>query len=528
MTMKGYLTVALIITGCVSGGRAFGVDINAVKAIFDVADSQTWIDFLKDPSKAGRSGLIVIDLGPNFFDAACEGEKTQVVGRNGDVCFIVQTSCRNYNVMKSIKKDIKDILGKLKYESFYTTITYSDNARQAKAQNKRWIVNAKRVYPGRLRVGEDCNDCQARTDKALEKCEEYFNDTALNGRETVPKTIVLFTDGVSFGDKFMELEATRKLTIDKLIEIQKVQRGYELALQVVKINQPSHTAISTFNDEWGMMSYIPAKFPERVHVNKLGENNDQDVEIAVAGEKLVDELVPKPCCTADVVFIIDTSDSINSTDIQLLLDFVHGFIEVQEKMLNPKADDKTYGLQIAVLTYCGAVKVHATLGEKSREELMTIIDGISNKSCTFTSTHLALKSALHQLDKTPKARKEPHVRKIAVLATDGRTYKVGTNQAYTGPDTINAAKAIKNIGDGRGEVFLVGLPNKKLKTTGVNDEWPHLPSAPTKCNFVDMRNGTFEDLSAVGKYLTKKICYEKDAAFCFFDDKKQDKKEERD
>ncbi|CAH1781824.1 unnamed protein product [Owenia fusiformis] len=508
--MKGFLLLA-IYAACLLK-TSTGVRVAELNRIFDQAPYGYWAALAANRGKkpqSGRSGDIDIDVDPQFFDEFCK-PKVEVL-KNGDVCFVVQTSCRNnkkdfQNVMKSITNDMADILTELDDQTMYSTVTYSGTTKIV----AKWRQNLGKINTGKLKGGKLCEDCRARTDLAIDQCKEMFDDKKIAGRD-VPKTIVLFTDGVSFDSKYQNQNITRDLTNQKLIQIHNENK---ISLQVVRIKEDPGATIEV-DYEWPQMNHISGEMKDTVNIDDLGEKDDQDVDIRIVGEVEIDDPeLMTPCCTADVVFVLDTSDSITKKDVALLLDFIHGFIEVQLKIIDPNALDKHEGLQIAVLTYCGTVKIVANLGEQGREELMLTIDAINRDTvnCHYTSTHLALREAYAQLT-GPNQRIAPHVRKIVVLATDGRTWKVGHNKVYGGPDTIDAAQKIKD--DLKGEVFVVGLPNYKQRPDV--GEWMAMSSPPKNCTFVDMREGTFEDLNSVGKYLTKKICLQSNAEFCYFD-----------
>ncbi|CAH1781827.1 unnamed protein product [Owenia fusiformis] len=430
------------------------------------------------PTGGGRSGHN-IRIPEGYFEQQCidESEPSQACA---DICFIVQTSCMENaeDVMDSIKRDINTIMGKLSDQSRFTIVTYSSNANSEEG----WLRKGGEIQSRKIfKSGKKCNDCQAQTHKALEICRKKIKDLQKNDidkEKFFPKNIVIFTDGISSSTK----RNPGKPRFDTIDEALRIQRKTDINIQVVKIETEKAGDEITGANEWMVLDNYPGgSGVDFINVDGLGLGVDQDVDIVLQSCGIKTDN-PECCCTADVVLIVDRSNSIKKKDVNITLEFFDDFIKVQKKILEPTDIDRTYcgGLQIAVISYGLDVEIHAHLGQYD--------------------------AALNEL-KT-NGRNQSHVRKIVVIFTDGRTWKKGDRKAYEGNDTINAAQRIKDIG---GEMYVTGLPNHKNISDGYEREWKFIASPPIECTIVNMQvedalDGPFTELEYAGRHLTMEIC----------------------
>ncbi|CAH1781825.1 unnamed protein product [Owenia fusiformis] len=486
-----------------------GVDVDKIKALYSKLPKhllEKLFSNKKEDSLAdvvmGRSGFD-IPIPEGFFESQCLVSNPPP-DDCADICFIIQTSCMENAgaVMVSIQRDINTIMAKLSNQSRFTIVTYSDEARSIGG----WVKYDGAVDTEMNETGSTCDDCKAQTHKALQMCQDRFQVLEENDADVEKhflKNIIIFTDGISFNRKG-DMGAAKQSTINKALIIKATT---QINMQVVKIitTQPGDDV--TGDDEWGALDMdAGSKFQDVLNVNGLGVYGDQDVDIGFlpCGVELIEDPV---CCTADVVFIIDQSNSIKKKDIHTLLEFFDDFVKIQEKILEPGFIDRTGGLQIALITYGGSVTVWAHLGDYGKAGLINVISKIPRKTTKYTHTHEALDAALEELQTYGRTTLN-YVRKIVVIATDGRTWMKGDKQAYNGNKTIDAAKRIKDYG---GEIYLVGLPNYKGRSDGYEREWKYIATEPKDCTIVNMqkpgKDGPFTDLEYVGLHLTKEICY---------------------
>ncbi|CAH1772972.1 unnamed protein product [Owenia fusiformis] len=440
-----------------------------------------------------------LNLGPEYWDNKC-----QVVSHKetlGDFCFIIQTSCRENEdhrskILKSVKDDIFEILHSTQSPTF-SLVTYSKDATVILPCSTE-VGNIEDVW--RESVESVCDDHTAVTYKAIEACHELFKNKVHNG---VPDNTIIFTDGISKEDGFTIRNARDKTILAAL----KMKKENTMSIQVVKILPINNAVAITGDEEWNILPHhVVTQFNvPSVPFLHLGINNDQTIKIGLLEIYRTDKTIP-PCCTADVVFILDRSNSILPKNVDHLLEFLDDFLDAQDKIVEPNMIDKSEGLQIALLTYGGGVTIHSKLGQHGKDDLIKIVNEIPRTTTKYTSTHIALKMALKQF-KTSNRKQYDHVRKIVVLATDGRTWKVKKKRVDSGASTIKAALKLKKYG---AEVYIIGLPNHNDKNDGYEREWKHMASRPINCTIVDMQRpsegGVFEDLKWVGIHLTEEIC----------------------
>ncbi|CAH1800552.1 unnamed protein product [Owenia fusiformis] len=490
------------------------VDIGPLRAQYEDLGPDIWQQILsgvikppKDGGLVGRAGF-ALNLPTDFFDERCK-TTTEKVGNQADICFIVQTSCRETkkvqsDILESVYTDIKDILKNLHNETRFAVVPYSGKIKK----NPQWLKRTKQVKE-LIKPGKNCDDCRAVTYEALDACRKFLKESN-SANDVIPDNIVIFTDGISVDQKY-NMPTARRKTNQASVDIKKEGT---INMQVVRMHPISKSVDLNGNEEWNAMKVRYGR--DKITIRELGLRNKQTVDIAVTASTKEDTEVD-PCCTADVVFILDRSNSIRKPDVDRLLEFFADFIDAQQKILQPKKKDRHEGLQIALLTYGPTVEVHSSLGQHGKAGLIDVAKKIPRTTNKYTSTHLALEAAGHQLN-GKRARKEPHVRKIVVIATDGRTWKVNERNVDSGEDTIAAARKLKKD---KVEIYVVGLPNHDENNDGYEREWKHMASKSINCTIVNMQkldeNGkreSFDQLKYVGIHLTEEICTNRKGIKC--------------
>ncbi|CAH1798447.1 unnamed protein product [Owenia fusiformis] len=492
------------------------VGINSLKAVYDVLDPALWYKLQRGEVKLGEGEMqaragFEFNLTDAFWADKCVPKSR--LETYGDYCFIVQTSCRESEarraeVLKSAKNDILEIIKKADISTF-SLVTYSKDAKVELS----WSSDVGQI--GNIldnRQEGTCDDCKAETHKALDACNNLFKQKE---KDEAPDNIIIFTDGISIDNKY-NMENSRKLTNDKAFDIKNQKQHPISSIQVIRIHPTESPVERTGVDEWKPISYTntPDTFPANTVVcPNLGVQKDQSVEL-VLGEISIPLEDQVPCCTADVVFIVDRSNSITKPDLSDLLEFLDDFLKAS-KILSPTAVDRINYLQIAILSYNRRVYTHAKLGQYGKEGLIKAARKIPRKTATYTQTHIALAAAQKELQ---SSRARPNVRKIVVICTDGRTWKANRRVVDSGADTIKAAQKLKDIG---AEIYVAGLPNHKENNDGYEREWKKIGSEPINCTVVNMQipGASFKDLIWVGIHLTEEICINNKKKSCKWDEK---------
>ncbi|CAH1774882.1 unnamed protein product, partial [Owenia fusiformis] len=439
-------------------------------------------------------GLLKI-LGSVTPDEILSKEAKAIQGRSGfeqntDLCFIVQISCpSNKRVLNKIIEDINRIISNVGNQSCYTIIIYSKTA-------KKFIdwTDAKKQLIKKFKPPRKCDDCQAQLPTALDLCKKQLKEKNENSRDIVPDVIVTYTDGLSFISKF---DKTYQITtvIPKLLEVKQCPNT---AGRAFKVGDYSYAS-----DEWTLLEFDNTNILNYIHIKNLNIN-PHAVEIpAVEGiTKEGDPIICPHCCNADVVIIIDRSESILLPDIENVLKFFEDFIMALKYKILPLAPPGP-GLRFAILTYNCPVYIHCHLGANNHTGLIKCVKGIPHATGKYTNTADALKEAHKQF--SLYGRNSVEVREIVIIATDGRTWECNARTVSDPPTaTIAAAKDLKDAGK---EIYVYGLPNHKGLVDGCKREWIHVASDPKACHIIDFTEGTFseEDLLLGGTHLVKEI-----------------------
>ncbi|CAH1772287.1 unnamed protein product [Owenia fusiformis] len=533
-----FAVLALLIG--VPGSDAVG--FGSIRDYYGQIAEEAWLDLIFEPKKTrtnpgeikrflkskqpGR-GFDALSSGVDFdkvaasFDKKClditdyKEQRPECEEREGpvDLCFIVQISCRctcgeTLILLDGITSDINKIIGSVGNDSSYMVVTYSKDAKQI----INWSSTASSLPRDLIVGGETCDDCKARTQEALSKCKELLKvNNENNNREWVPDVIVTFTDGLSWSDKYDVGYKYRQDTIQAILNIRR-DCNYT-AVRPFKIPDCEQNYVES--DEWPLLEYTPSSMADFVKVEvKNLHTNPYETNIPVIQAELDESC--RICCNADIVLVIDRSNSITPENINIVLEFYSDFIAAQEHILDPH-DPATLstdpGLRFAIISYNRRIFIHANLGFHNQTQLIDIIAAIPRTTDKYTHTDEALIEAKRQFNQF--GRPDLLVRKIALVGTDGRTWKYPSRSVYTGPATIDAANAIKDDG---GEIYMLGLPNKSNRTDGYEREWIYLASEPINCTILDFNKGggqyLKEHLEYAALHFTTQFCTQGPGAVC--------------
>ncbi|XP_014781113.1 cartilage matrix protein [Octopus bimaculoides] len=182
---------------------------------------------------------------------------------------------------------------------------------------------------------------------------------------------------------------------------------------------------------------------------------------------------PQP---TDVIFVLDTSTSINELDYKKEIGFVSGIVR-HLTTLNPA------GVEVGLYTFSDTFKNNIILGHyRDKNSLLAILNGIQPLQGS-TNTHLVLEDILSNGFKSSSRQ---NTKRVVVLITDG--------QSVFQAKTLQAAKALHNANI---EVHAVGVgdyvdPNE-LRSIASLRNYSHLVS-------------DFDSLSNVEKNINESIC----------------------
>ncbi|CAH1782942.1 unnamed protein product [Owenia fusiformis] len=499
---------------CLSFIPQYAVGISYTKLIQTYGENENlWYKLLSTGTKTipnlGRGG-IDLDLPPNFFDQTCKdvgkGELCEPAQTRTDLCFIVQLSCskdKKDTLLKKIHQDINKIIAGVGKQSLYTIVTYSKSAKQFVP----WTDTTKTLSK-KFKGGKKCDDCEARLPLALDMCKKQWK--ALNGddptREVVPDVLVTYTDGISFSNKY-DLGYQNDTVMKNILNVRKCENTAGRPFKIPDYNEDLRQS-----DEWETLNFTNINevdgLPQgKIVIKELTSTSPQAMTVpSVEGlVKEKDEIIKcQSCCNADIVLIIDRSNSIRPDNIKLALKFYREFIARQERILNPGLSRNEPGLRFAILSYNCKVTVHCYLGEKDYNGTVRCVEDIPATTDAYTNTVGALKEAKNQFDRFGR-NNDSEVRQIVILATDGRTWNCYKRDVADPAATIAAAKTLKDEGK---EIYVLGLPNHQNRTDGYEREWRHIASESTPCHIIDFTDGggTFENLGIAGAHLTKEIC----------------------
>lgn len=182
---------------------------------------------------------------------------------------------------------------------------------------------------------------------------------------------------------------------------------------------------------------------------------------------------PQP---TDVIFVLDTSTSIDKEDYRKELNFVADFVS-HLTTLNPT------GVEVGLYTFSDAFKNNIILGRyQDKNSLLAILNGIQPLQGS-TNTHLVLEDILKNGFKNSSRQ---NTKRVVVLITDG--------QSVYQAKTLKAAKALHSANI---EVHAVGVGDNvdpsELRNIASLTKYSHLVS-------------NFDSLMSIEKAINESIC----------------------
>ncbi|CAH1779219.1 unnamed protein product [Owenia fusiformis] len=410
---------------------------------------------------------------------------------NVDICLALQTSCHlKADQLEKARAIMVEITERLGEDAHIAAITYADRAYMD--MNLTVSTDDKRLAR-KIRLIDlefkRCWHCKAQTHKALETCR---HELIYRGRDDqfFPNVIVIFTDGFSFNNKFdydtPKRKTKRESDVNKAEGIITIvgtfgdlDAGYNATIEWLEIHAPSALNGMRQTSPFGVMHDVAA-------------SSSRDIVHDILSQV---PICSSPCNQfADIMLVLDRSDSIPVEDLDKTLNFFRDFIE--QSVVNENG-----GLQFGILTYNSETFMHAQLREyKTKERLMAVIDRIPRNTSMYTETDDAIIASTVQLIRRPRLG----ARRIIIIATDGRSWAKG-DKFPRSKATIDASKFAKSRGI---DIFVVGLPNYMEQNSGFDSEWRFVGSHPIGCTVINMQRPTvtYDDLYVAGILLTNELC----------------------
>ncbi|CAH1779118.1 unnamed protein product [Owenia fusiformis] len=415
-----------------------------------------------------------------------------------NLCIAIQKSCtvnsddltRAYNHAKGLIKTIDNA-------AMISTVVYSD---EANVQNKiqrlpnttmRYLNKLlKKFSPPKYKKDKPCEDKQAITEDAIQKCWDEFNKTD----NKLQDVMIIYTNGVSFKTSAGDV---RDQTIEKAQE----NRAKKIQTFVIKYKNPSDSIDG--DDEWNALNN-PSVLEDLPHPKPLSLTRKLKVPTFLtddACEAIPDcTKKPVPCGEIDLVFIVDRSNSTTVGNINRTLTFLSTLVK------NLQFGGKQ--IRIGIITYNQKVTVHLSVNETlNNDEILARIDEIPTSNAMGAHTHEALAKARGMLKGS--GRKDS-ARQVIVMMSNGQTWlmkdNIGGHEAKQNSAlTIEQAKLAKEEGD---EIFVIGLPGKDDSEENGKSEWISISSVPHECHFIDMTgpDATFEDLKYARFHILTHLC----------------------
>ncbi|XP_052231181.1 collagen alpha-4(VI) chain-like [Dreissena polymorpha] len=192
---------------------------------------------------------------------------------------------------------------------------------------------------------------------------------------------------------------------------------------------------------------------------------------------------------ADIVFILDASESVKPDNFNKTLQFVNEMIDAF--FIGPT------NMQIAVLTFSTNVNNIFHLNNNTNKIAMK--DAVNNSTYTngYTYTNEAIKFA-REFSFKPANGSRPNAAKIAIIVTDEKFYVLSTGNSTNQADTISEAEKLQNTNV---IVFAIGVGNKIHQT-----ELEAIASKPY--NTFMFRVDDYSNLTTIIRTLATKICKE--------------------
>ncbi|CAH1792807.1 unnamed protein product [Owenia fusiformis] len=419
-----------------------------------------------------------------------------------DVVFAIDLSCsvkiRDKKKMVTIVEKIVNASRVKQTISRFGLVLFDEGARKIIGLSQN-INNAKvmeLLKNLKINIKDQKEGCKTHTWKALEQVRtdedllgsvsRYDNKT---GKER-KRVLILMTDGKprDTKDNVEEME-------NKTREMGTLNKSANITTFVVHVPKDGRLEpIPLLEDLVSSQRWI-----YEVH----NSTNLEDV-----GDFFFYELVKIGACDyrcmgkIDLCIVMDRSDSIEIEDIELTKEFLKDLAD-SFRIVYDKSNKRFTSAMIGVSSYNQDVYQHS-LGTKCKDNacVRAAIDTIPDEHNTYTETDVALANVASECLPTYVTRGD-EISRVAILATDGNTYKFMAQNINSRP-TIQMAKRLRSKGI---DIVVIGLPNYR-DVVGI-DEWNK-----TASHFVfDMRNGTgpgwsvkFEDLKSITGTVARKIC----------------------
>ncbi|CAH1779217.1 unnamed protein product [Owenia fusiformis] len=502
------------------------VNVDDIRGLFPIIDSsiaRRIMQLMRGELQLERSGSSLVNVLPSAFESRTCGPASDPASMNVDLCVIIQTTCHiTDGELEAARNIIVQTAERFGTDVSLSIVGYSDKPKVLVEFQENGGILLERMRKMRLRRRiQRCRDCEAATGDALRTCREILIHQGRDNRY-FPDAIMIFTDGVSMKSKFTMNEDRAETIVEALLNKR------EGIITIVSTFNNSAGRHSGF-DEWHALNSpsnmdgvtqldpFPATDPNaHVYTRSLVFNDEPSFSLdetltamhVRSFKKQIYTAIPgcsDPCNQfADIVIIIDRSESIAVSDLQIVLDFF--IFLLGESLIEPDT-----GLQFAIYSYNGEIYKHSTVGQyTTKEELIRVVKSIPLETAKYTDTGIAINQAMTDL--LVNGREES--RKTIIIATDGRAWRPRAKRA----DSTLAIRAAKIAAAREVEIYIIGLPSRYGHMDGMT-EWSQLASEPIECTIVNMQrpNATFDDLYLAGIMLTNELCKKgADSSVCTF------------
>ncbi|CAH1792811.1 unnamed protein product [Owenia fusiformis] len=418
-----------------------------------------------------------------------------------DIVFAIDISCSVKNIdKKKMVTIVENVVKGAKVNEKITRfglVLFDNGARKEFGLNNNF-GNADEILgllaDLKTNIKDKKEGCKTHTWKALElvrtdedllgSVSRYDTET---GRER-KRVLILMTDGVPFDNK---------RNVDEMADLTK---------EMGRLNDLANiTTFVVHVPRDGVLEPIPL-LEDLVSSMRWLHEVGASTDLEDVGRYFFHQLVKISGCDyrcttkIDICFVMDRSDSIEIENIKLTKDFLK---DLGDSFLvtYDKSNKKFTSAMIGVTSYNQDVYQHS-LGVECKDNacVRDVISAIPDEHKKYTETYDALANVASQCLKVPRG---PGIHRVAILATDGNTWKEGSNRINSRP-TIAIANRLRRMGI---DIEVIGVPNYR-EVVGI-DEWQK-----TASHFVfDMRNGTgpgwsvsFEDLKSITGTVARKIC----------------------
>ncbi|XP_015282167.1 PREDICTED: LOW QUALITY PROTEIN: collagen alpha-6(VI) chain-like [Gekko japonicus] len=377
-----------------------------------------------------------------------------------DVVFVIDSSGSigetNYNLMKDFmiglvsKSDVGSDqvqFGALKYSDSPVTLFYLNTYHTKSA-----IISA--IQSDTLLGGN------TYTAEALKHSESFFSEAhGSRHRRNVPQALIVITDGESHDAA-------------KLDEVSKRLRARDIEIYAVGIKEAKTDELQTMAGPNKMYYYVD-QFEGLESITKT------------LSDELCDDSKPECEVHADLVFLIDGSNSIHKTDFKTMKDFL-------KEMLDQISYSKD--MQVGMAQFSDRYQKEFPLhSNSSKSELQDKISNVSMLEGTETCIGNALKK-VKAFFSPPRRRVTRDIRPMLLVITDGDSHD----------DVAQPAEDLREEGV---EIYAIGVGDIKdttLQTIAGSSERKY-------------RIADFTGLSNLKKRISNEMCNGRVKAECFMD-----------